>query len=51
MGAEAAPLGRSSDETTSRFYEGRQDGSEGGDSEGEQDAGDADDTMDHSNYN
>jgi hypothetical protein len=47
----SAPLGRSSDETTSGFYEGGQDGSEGGDSEGEQDAGDADETMDHSSYN
>jgi hypothetical protein len=47
----SAPLGRSSDETIAGFYEGGQDGSEGGDSEGEQDVGDADETMDHSSYN
>ncbi len=47
----SAPLGRSSDETALGFYEGGHDGSEGGDSEGEQDVGDADETMGHSSYN
>jgi hypothetical protein len=46
-----APPGRSSEETVASFFEGRQDGSEGGDSEDEQEVGEADETMDHSNYN
>jgi hypothetical protein len=47
----SAPPGRSSEETVASLFEGRQDGSEGGDSEDEQEVGEADETMDHSNYN